>query len=152
MAKSLRARGAPRRAPALFQTLAERLELADEGVDVGAERRHVAHAVGMDGELDSPSDSLVELGVDDAEAVAGIGGHVAYAFGRRQLRAHGGEGPVDGRLVVGVAAIGPLLGLQLLQLGLHGLDVELLVGVLELVPLARDPPAFVYTVGGAASQ
>src|SRR3954466_9297772 len=103
MAKSLRACGAPRRAPALFQTLAERLELADQGVDVGAERRHVAHAVGMDGELARRSDGLVELGVYDAEAVAGIRGHVTDALGRRQLRADGGDGPVDGRHVISVA-------------------------------------------------
>src|SRR5437868_6150361 len=76
-----------RRAAAhFFESLTQGLELADDVLDVRRERLERLEVAAVDRELNRLGDRLVELGVEESEAIARVSAHRLDALGRRQLR------------------------------------------------------------------
>src|SRR6478672_11476906 len=76
-------RGGPSR---LLHALAQRLEVADEAVDVVRQGGQLGDVPGVHRQLDGASGGLVEARVDQAELVLRFGDRLVHALGRTELR------------------------------------------------------------------
>jgi len=129
-----RSAGIPGRDVGRFEPLAERLHLHRDVGQVVADRRELRVARGGDGQLDGPGHRLVEAGVEESEAVTGLGDRLVHPRCRGELRPDRRFGP--GGQVVGVAR-----GLDLGQLPLRRGDVDALAGIGERMAGLGDLPA-----------
>jgi hypothetical protein len=68
-----------------FEALAEGFEIADERVDVVAQAGKRLHVVGLERQLHGSRYRFVETGVEQLEAVAGVGRHLGQPLARVDL-------------------------------------------------------------------
>ena len=68
-----------------LDTLAERLHVVDELIDVGAEAAEVGHVAGRQRELDGTCDGFVEAGIQHLESGARVGRNLREPLAGREL-------------------------------------------------------------------